>query len=183
MQWYQRAADKGSTLASLALARMYQFKIDSSDDTAKASEIYQTLAKKGQGFAQYQLGLMSLQDAKTSEDMKKGTAWLTKSSGNGNKQAKQLLEDIKAKKTHASAIHVNANHSVVLPKSMPVNVLYWQALQQWNHGQLSAAIQLLEQLHTAHPDFVPAKESINAFNAVQKSIKVTLDDVVSQKKA
>jgi len=86
IRYYEMAADKGDTEAQMKLGWLYEKGEGVAKDIAKAMGWYGKAAEAGEPAAQYNLGLLQLNDAKT---LPSGLNWL-------NKAAEQNLPDAQA---------------------------------------------------------------------------------------
>lgn len=75
IEWYQKAADKGSSDAQFALGLMALTGDGRPADEEEAARMFRKAADKGNAAAAYNLGLLYMQGRKVQKDMKQAAHW------------------------------------------------------------------------------------------------------------
>ena len=163
--YYQRAANMGNDKAAMAVARMYQYGVGVDKNNKRAAEIYKKLARKGNSLAQYQLGQLYFEGLDGKSMPKLGAKMLQKAKANGSKQADIMLLRLNAAADNdASFIEPIAIASETHTTETPVELLYLEALSQWNRGHEIASLSLLDRIKSEFPNYIPAKNFYNLLN-------------------
>jgi enhanced entry protein EnhC len=158
LKYYEDAAKLGSQQGMLAAARMYQYGIGVAENQKQAAMYYEQLAELGNAFAQYQLS--SLYDRKVLPETKpgEGRKWLQEAVKNGSPQAHQLLQKMALQKqaqlSFIESVLVNQSSTQA---DTPVELLYLDALNQWNCGDERHSKQLFDRIRYEYPNYIPAK--------------------------
>ncbi|MDR3441729.1 MAG: SEL1-like repeat protein [Legionella sp.] len=168
--YYQAAADKGNEKAMLALARMYHYGLGVEKNPKMAADFYQKLAARQNAYAQYQLGTYYMEGTAGELSPVKGKQLLQQASDNGSVQARKVLQRLEAK----AQARVSFVEPVVLDKAPAVagetaELMYLDALNEWNRGNESLSRVILKHLVSKYPDFVPAKQVYEQLNQVKSS--------------
>lgn len=168
--YYQAAADKGNEKAMLALARMYHYGLGVEKNPKMAADFYQKLAARQNAYAQYQLGTYYMEGTAGELSLVKGKQLLQQASDNGNMQARKVLQRLDAK----AQARVSFVEPVVLDKAPVVagetaELMYLDALNEWNRGNESLSRVILKHLVSKYPDFAPAKQVYEQLNQVKSS--------------
>lgn len=167
LKYYQAAADKGNQKAMLALARMYYYGLGVSKDPKKSAEIYQKLAAVQNAYAQYQLGTFYRDGVAGEQSADKAKQWLRQASENGNMQAEKALQGLNAQtQSGSSFIEPVALSALSSSVDNTPDLMYLDAMNEWNRGEESSSRMLLQNLVAKHPDFMPAK---NTYQQLTKS--------------
>ncbi len=158
LKYYQAAADKDNEKAMLALARMYHYGLGVEKNPKTAASLYEKLAARQNAYAQYQLGTYYLDGTAGEVSAAKGKLLLQQASENGNLQARKVLQHMEAK----NQAKVSFIEPVILNKAPflageTANLIFLEALNEWNHGDELLSRMILQHLITQYPDFAPAK--------------------------
>lgn len=165
---YQEAAKKGNEKAILALARMYHYGLGVEKNPKMAAELYQKLADRQNAYAQYQLGTYYLEGIAGERSIAKGKQLLQQASDNGNLQARKVLQQLEAQtQARVSFIEPVLLNTVPIAAGQTADLMYLNALNQWDHGDEILSRMTLKQLVTQYPDFAPAKRAYNQLNQAQ----------------
>lgn len=97
--WYSKAALQDLASAQYFLAGMYRKGEGVSQDSKKAFELYTLSANQGFLDAQFDLGILYLVAKDEMKSEANGIKWLEKAAAQGDKQAKNMLVNLKAKNT------------------------------------------------------------------------------------
>lgn len=148
---YQQAAKQGHAKAMLALARMYQYGLGVPKDPQQAFQYYSQLASRGNAYAQYQLANFYYEGIGCERNPKEGKRLLQQAEDNGYSKAHPMLKGSEDQtKEHLS-------------DSQSVELIYRDALNDWNRGDERAYKQLLSQIVKTYPDYQPAKQAYEQF--------------------
>lgn len=158
LKYYQAAANKDNEKAMLALARMYHYGLGVPKNPKLAADLYQKLAQRQNAYAQYQLGTYYLNGTAGELSLAKGKQLLQQASENGSLQARKTLQHMEAQ----AQARVSFIEPVMIKKTSIItgeaaNMLYLDALNEWNRGDEILSRILLQHLVTIYPDFAPAK--------------------------
>nr|MBA3536934.1 sel1 repeat family protein [Tatlockia sp.] len=180
VSYYDQAAAKGNEQAKLALARIYQYGLGMNQNSEQAKSLYNDLAANNNGYAQYQLALIQLNaagDGKSNEVKR----LLTQASANGSLQARKMLQWLDAqgqdkKVSFIEPMIINADPSWA---KQSADLMYFDALSEWNRGDEVLSRQILKRLMTEFPKYGPAKSTYehlsqhtNAFSVVVNELKI-----------
>lgn len=169
LKYYQTAADKGNEKAMLALARMYHYGIGVAKEPKMAINLYQKLANYQNAYAQYQLGTYYLDSSAGEFSLAKGKQLLQQASENGSVQARQMLQRMEAKAQGVSFIEPVVMNRAPVVAGEAANLMYLDALSEWNRGDEVLSRMILNHLVIQYPDFVPAKQIYEQVNQVNSS--------------
>lgn len=161
VHYYQDSADKGNAKAMLALARMYQFGLGVPKDSHRAEKLYESLAALGNAFAQYQLANIYYEGIDGTPMPEKGKQLLQQAEANGSPQARGILQRLNSQNQDRSSFvePVIMNQSPVLGEKEPADLMYLDALNEWNRGDERSSRMILNQIKQQFPDYVPAKRA------------------------
>lgn len=165
IHYYQLAADKGNAKAMLALARMSQYGIGMPKNTQQAMSFYKKLAALGNAYAQYQLGTLYYEGVDGSAKIQEGKQWLKRAQENGCQQASRALQWLDAQSEH----RLSFIEPVLMMKSpvvgeVPVDLMYMDALNEWNRGNERLSRLLLNRIMVQFPQYIPAKRTYEQLN-------------------
>ncbi len=157
VNYYQQAAARGNEKAKLALARMYQYALGVPKDLAQATRLYTELAANKNAYAQYQLAL----HLERSNDQKGyGKQLLQQASANGSMQAQKMLQWMDAQQQERiSFIEPIIIKQTPFLAGQPANLMYFDALNEWNRGDEILSKMILDKLLSQFPQFAPAKRA------------------------
>ncbi|KTD53221.1 enhanced entry protein EnhC [Legionella santicrucis] len=166
LKYYQQSADKGNEKAMLALARMYHYGLGVEKNPKMAASFYQKLALRQNAYAQYQLGTYYLEGTAGEHSVSKGKELLQQASDNGNLQARQVLQRLEAQtQARVSFIEpVLMNNAPVVAAGQTADLMYLEALNEWNQGDEVLSRMILQRLVTQYPNFTPAKRAFDQLN-------------------
>lgn len=165
VKYYQAAADKNNEKAMLALARMYQYGLGVTKDPKISAQYYQQLAARQNAYAQYQLGNYYLEGTAGERSAAKAKQWLQQASDNGNVQARKMLQRLEAQtQSRVSFIEPLVLDRAPIVAGEAANLLYLDALNEWNRGDEVNSRRILKHLVTQYPDFVPAQQAFEQMN-------------------
>ncbi|MFC3909180.1 tetratricopeptide repeat protein [Legionella dresdenensis] len=165
VNFYQRASEQGNEKAKMALARMYQYGLGVPQDMQHAADIYKQLAENHNAYAQYQLAMIYLDGSLGQRQPEQGKTLLQRASVNGSPQAQKLVQRLTAlQEPRASFIEsVVVNQAPVLA-NQPADLIYMDALNEWNRGDETMSRMILDKLRTQYPQFAPAKRAYEQLN-------------------
>ncbi len=165
IQYYQQAADKGDAKAKLALARIYQYGLIVPKDSVQAEKYYKELAQSGNAYAQYQLALFYYQGVNGKKMPAEGKKMLLAAQENGSLQAEQVLQRLEAMgEERTSYIEPTMAHNLAIQADAPADMMYLDALSEWNRGNELYSRQILDKLLTQFPSYSPAKRAYEQLN-------------------
>lgn len=161
VRYYQSAADKGNAKAMLALARMYKYGIGVNKDIQQSEKYYKQLSAQNNGYAQFKLA--SLYAAAAAE----GNAFsaqtkklLQQAQNNGNAQASYTLQLLAAQSEgQISFIEPLGLKNITMDVNQPADLLYLEALNDWNRGDELSSKRRLDQIMAQFPNYSPAKKT------------------------
>ena len=160
--YYSKASDRGHEKAKLALARMYQYGLGVNQNTEQAKNLYRELAANNNAYAQYQLALLLFN---TTSDHKEAKGLLQQASANGSLQARKMLQWLEAQEQERVSFiePMIINPTPVLSKQ-PADLMYFDALSEWNRGDEDLSRLILKRLMTQFPQYTPAKRAYDQLN-------------------
>ncbi|MBA2652571.1 MAG: sel1 repeat family protein [Tatlockia sp.] len=175
VSYYDQAAAKGNEKAKLALARMYQYGLGINQDSERAKTLYNDLAASNNGYAQYQLARMLISASGKSDEAKR---LLQQASANGSVQARKALQWLDAQGQGKTSFiePVSVTPAPALAKQ-PADLMYFDALSEWNRGEETLSRQILKQLMTQFPKFEPAKRAYEQLNQQSNAFSVVSNEV------
>lgn len=149
----------------LALARMYHYGVGVEKNPKMAASIYEKLAVRQNAYAQYQLGTYYLEGIAVERSLAKGKQLLQQASENGSVQARKMLQRLEAQ----TQARVSFIESIVINKEPMIagqnaNLMYMNALNQWNQGDELLSRRMLQLLVIQYPNFIPAKRAFDQIN-------------------
>lgn len=160
VRYYTQAADKGNSKAMLALARMYQYGQGVEKDQKKSFDIYEKLAEQNNAYAQFQLATFYYDDINGKTQPKKGKELLVKAQENGYKPASDALQWLEAQSqerlSYIEPARVNQFQGLA---SQPVELMYWDAMNEWNRGDETLSRMILDKIMLQFPHYTPAKRA------------------------
>lgn len=166
VNYYQQSAAKGNAKAMLALARMYQFGLGVARDNEKMLKFYKQLADQQNAFAQYQLGRYYLEMAQADHSIPEGKRWLEQAQNNGNGQAKSLLQWLMAQEQERLSFiqPLSMPKKLVVGMQQPLDLLYLEALSEWNRGNDTDSRSILDNILVKFPNYEPARKAYEQLN-------------------
>ncbi|MCW8451588.1 tetratricopeptide repeat protein [Legionella quinlivanii] len=170
VSYYQQASDLGNEKAQMALARMYQYGIGVQKDIQHAADIYKGLAANSNAYAQYQLAMMYIDGQLGEPSLAQGKPLLVKASSNGSNQAETMLRWLNAQQEQKLSFiePLQLNKAPVLA-GQPAELMYMDALNEWNRGDETLSRMILDRLMTQFPHYVPAKKVYEQLNQQNKA--------------
>ncbi|CEG57954.1 SEL1-like repeat protein [Legionella fallonii] len=169
VKYYQEAAEKGNEKAMLALARMYHYGLGVEKDNKMSASIYQKLAERQNAYAQYQLGTYYLEGTSGEHSLEKGKQLLKQASENGSPQARRILQRLEAAQGRVSFIEPVQMNSARTSSGQPADLMYLDALNEWNRGDEVLSRMILQRLVTQYPNFAPAKQVYEKLNEAKRT--------------
>jgi enhanced entry protein EnhC len=166
LKYYQQAADKGNAKAKLALARIYQYGLGVAKDSQQAIKYYKELAALGNAYAQYQLATFYYEGVDGKRMPQEGKQLLLLAQENGSQQARRLLQWLNAQTQDHKGSYIEPiaiNQSPTLGEE-PAELMYLNALNEWNRGDEGTSKLILNRLMMQFPDYVPAKRAYEQLN-------------------
>lgn len=157
LEYYEKSAQLGNQQAMFAAARMFQYGLGVPQNKKQAAVYYEILAGLGNAFGQYQLA--GLYDEKVLPETKLGERkkLLIEALKNGSPQAEKALQKLAIQQQGLSFVEpVIVNHSPVRA-GKPVELMYLDALNQWNHGDEAQSKMIFDCIRAQYPDYIPAK--------------------------
>ena len=165
MHFYQQASDKGNAKAKLALARMYQYGLGIAKDNHQAEKLYMELAAIGNAYAQYQLATFYYQGIDGDPSPSKGKQLLQQAQDNGSLQARKILQWLDAQaQERSSFIEPIIMNQMPMLAQQPADLMYLDALNEWNRGDERTTRIILNQINTQFPQYEPAKRAYEQLN-------------------
>ena len=168
VKYYQEASEKGNEKAMLALARMYHYGLGVEKDNKMSASIYQKLADRQNAYAQYQLGTYYLEGTSGERSPEKGKQLLKQASDNGNPQARKILQRLEAAQGRVSFIEPVQMNRARSSSGQPADLMYLDALNEWNRGDEVLSRMILQRLVTQYPNFIPAKQVYEKLNEAKR---------------
>ena len=165
IQYYQQAADKGDEKAMLALARIYQYGLGVPKDNQQAATYYKKLAVLGNAYAQYQLATFSYEGIDGKRMPQQGKQLLQQAEDNGSQQARRVLQWLNAQaQERMSFIEPILISQTPVTAEQPADLMYFDALNEWNRGNEGSTKIILDRLVTQFPGYAPAKRAYEQLN-------------------
>lgn len=165
LKYYKEASDKGNEKAMLALARMYHYGIGVEKDPKVSAGIYQKLAERQNAYAQFQLGTYYIEGTAGEQLPEKGRQLLEQASENGNLQARKVLRRLEAQtQERVSYVEPVQLNDVPVLDGSNADLIYLDALNEWNRGDEVLSRMILQRLVTQYPNFIPAKRTYEQLN-------------------
>ena len=164
MRYYQKSADCGDAKAKLALARIYQFGLGTLKNTVKAKEYYKELADTGNAYAQYQLAIFAYEGMDGKKMPEEGKKLLQLAKENGNQKASRVLQWLDAQSQVRTSFIESLPISAPGLAQKPADLMYMDALNEWNLGDERSSRLILSKLLTQFPDYTPAKRAYEQLN-------------------
>ncbi|KTC74282.1 enhanced entry protein EnhC [Legionella birminghamensis] len=170
VSYYQQASDLGNEKAQMALARMYQYGIGVQKDLQHAADLYKVLAANSNAYAQYQLAMMYIDGQLGEPSIAQGKPLLIQASNNGSYQAETMLRWLNAKQEQKLSFiePMRLNKAPVLA-GQPAELMYMDALNEWNRGDETMSRMILDRLMTQFPHYIPAKKIYEQLNQQSKA--------------
>ncbi len=164
IRYYQQASDKGNAKAMLALARIYQYGLGVPKDNQRAEAMYKELAKLGNAYAQYQLATFYFEGIGGKRMPQEGKQLLQQAQENGSQQARKILQwlDSQGEQRHSFIEPAQIAQTPVL--AQPVDLMYLDALNEWNRGDERSSRVILDRIMTQFPHYTPAKRAYEQLN-------------------
>ena len=173
IHYYQQAADKGDAKALLALARIYQYGLGVAKDNQQAATYYKTLAALGNAYAQYQLATFSYEGVNGKRMPQQGKQLLQQAQENGSQQARNVLQWLDAQaQERTSFIEPVFLSQTLTTAEQPADLMYFDALNEWNRGNEKSTKVILNRLITQFPDYTPAKRAYEELNQQLTSLSI-----------
>lgn len=96
---------------------------------------------------------------------KKDRELLQQASENGSLQARRVLQRLDAQ-TQGKVSYVEPVLFNNVPKfdGQSADMIYFDALNEWNHGEEVLSRMILQRLVTQYPNFIPAKRAYEQLN-------------------
>ncbi|KTD31094.1 tetratricopeptide repeat protein [Legionella maceachernii] len=177
VNYYHKAAEKGNEKAKLALARMYQYGLGVNQDSEQAKQLYGELAANNNAYAQYQLALMLFN---TSPERKsdEGKRLLQQASENGSLQARKMLQWLDAQQQERISFiePISISQTPVLAGQQPADLMYFDALSEWNRGDEDLSRRILKRLMIRFPQYTPAKRAYEQLNQHSSSLSLVYNE-------
>lgn len=170
LKYYKDASDKGNEKAMLALARMYHYGLGVEKDPKVSASIYQKLVERQNAYAQYQLGTYYIEGTAGERIPEKGRQLLEQASENGNLQARKVLRRLDAQtQQRVSYVEPVQLNDVPVLEGNDADLIYLEALNEWNRGDEVLSRMILQRLVTQYPNFIPAKRTYEQLNQAKLS--------------
>ena len=160
IRYYQQAAEKGNAKGMLALARIYQYGLGVDKNNVLAEKYYKQLAALGNAYAQYQLATFYYEGIDGKRMPQEGKQLLQQAKENGSPQARRVLQWLASQGPDRSSFiePVQLDKSTVLAEQ-PADLMYLNALNEWNRGDVGLSRVILDKLLVEFPDYTPAKRA------------------------
>ena len=164
IKYYQDSSNLGNDKAKLALARMYQYGLGVDIDYSHAVDIYKQLAANSNAFAQYQLAAICLNGLSGCQP-EQGKILLQQAGANGSRQAGIKLQWLNAQQEpRFSFIQPLPLNPVLDIAEQSAELMYMDALNEWNRGDETLSRQILSRIVTQFPLYQPAKRAYEQLN-------------------
>ena len=165
LHYYQQAADKGNAKAMLALARMYQYGLGVNKDLQQAAKFYKELSELGNAYAEYQLATIYYEGIDGQRMPEKGKQLLQQAQENGSPQARRTLQWLSAQsEERISFIEPLFMGQTPILAERPVDLMYLDALNDWNRGDELSSRMILDKIMTQFPHYIPARRAYEQLN-------------------
>lgn len=164
IRYYQQASDKGNAKAMLALARIYQYGLGLPQDNHQAEKYYKELAKLGNAYAQYQLATFYYEGIDGKRLPQEGKQLLQQAQENGSQQARRTLQWLDAQSEPRKSFIEPAQVAQIPVLAQPVDLMYLDALSEWNRGDEHSSRIILDRIMTQFPNYTPAKRAYEQLN-------------------
>lgn len=148
LQYYEASAKLGNQKGMLAAARMYQYGMGVQPDKSRSEQYYQMLADMGNPFAQRQLALLNGRSVSPDVGKQITATQANKADDSVKHHSPQLL---------VSFVEPLSFRYAQFLSSRPVELLYLDALNQWNCGDNEQSKMTFERIRSQYPDFIPAR--------------------------
>lgn len=176
ISYYEEAARKGNIKAKLALARMYQYGLGAPKNLALAANLYKELAATDNAYAQYQLALILLNSADKAKN-EEAKHLLQEAAVNGSQSARKMLQwQAAQQQVRTSFIEPIAINQAPILATQPANMMYLDALSEWNKGDEDLSRLILNRLMTEFPQYMPARRAFEQLNQHSTGISVVFND-------
>jgi enhanced entry protein EnhC len=160
LTYYEQSASSGSQQGMLAAARMHQYGIGVPANKKQAAVYYEQLAGLGNAFAQYQLATLYNEKILSETTHGEGKKWLAEALKNGSPQASQAMQCLAAQtQNQLSFVQPILLNQTPSSQSKPVELMYMDALNQWNCGNEQQAKVIFNRIRDQFPDYTPAKHA------------------------
>jgi enhanced entry protein EnhC len=170
LKYYKAASEAGNDKALLAMARMYHYGLGVDKDHKISASIYQKLVDKQNAYAQYQLGVYYLEGTAGERMPEKARKLLKQASENGSTQARKILQKLEAEtqnQARVSYVEPVLFNKVPSLEGQSADLVYFNALNEWNRGNEVLSRMILQRLVTQYPNFVPAQRTFEQLNQVK----------------
>lgn len=176
VNYYYQASAKGNEKAKLALARMYQYGLGVKQDNEQAARLYGELAATDNAYAQYRLALIQF-NGSSDHKSDEGKRLLQQASANGSLQARKMLQWLDAQQQErVSFIEPIAINQMPVLAGQAADLMYFDALSEWNRGDEDLSRMILRRLMTKFPQYVPAKRAYEQLNQHSNSFSVVYNE-------
>lgn len=163
--YYEKSAAKGNAKASLALARMYQYGLGVPQNYAEAFKLYKSLADEGNAYALYRLAMFYYDGVAGEHSPDRAKLLLREAEANGNPQASRVLQWLAAQAQERTSFiepaQVSKEQSLA---ERPVDLMYMDALNEWNRGDENSSRMILDKIRTEFPHYIPAQRAYEQLN-------------------
>lgn len=159
LKYYEKAAQLGNQKGMLAVARMYQYGMGVEQNKQQAEMYYQMLADMGNPFARQQLshlnGTKSLPEATAIvENIVLQKALTDKRTANRDERKKTIQQQ-----PLLSIVEPFSFRYGQFISNRPVELLYLDALNQWNCGDHVQSKMTFERIRNQFPNYIPARKT------------------------
>lgn len=160
IRYYQGAAEKGNAKAMLALARMYKYGIGVNKDMQQAEKYYKQLSAQNNGYAQFELASLYAATSAGNVFSAQVKKLLQEAQNNGNLEARKTLQLLAAQSEgQLSFIEPLSFKPSTMDANQPADLLYLEALNDWNRGDELSSKRRLDQIMAQFPNYSPAKRT------------------------
>jgi len=160
LNYYKQSAVRGNIKAKLALARMYQYGLGVEKNRQQAVTLYKEVAALHNAYAQYQLATLYYRGKDGDHSPEQGKRLLQQAQENGSQQARTVLQWMDAQsKEKLSFIEPVAMNYAPMPAGQPVELMYLDAVNEWNRGDEASSRMILNRIMKEFPQYVPAKRA------------------------
>ena len=165
IRYYQNAAEKGNAKGMLALARIYQYGLGVDKNNVLAEKYYKQLAALGNAYAQYQLATFYYEGVDGKRMPQEGKQLLQQAKENGSLQARRVLQWLDSQgQDRSSFIEPVLMDKTPVLAEQPADLMYLNALNEWNRGDVGLSRIILDKLLVEFPDYTPAKRAYEQLN-------------------
>jgi len=160
LKYYEKSATLGNQKGMLAAARMYQYGMGVEQNKQQAEMYYKMLADLGNTFAEQQLATLNGSKPLPKTVPAIANPPLQEALNNANrKAARDKLKRAVQPQPLLSVVEPVSFHQAQFLSGRPVELLYLDALNQWNGGDNAQSKMIFERIRNQFPDYIPARRT------------------------